>query len=140
MGSSSPTTAITATSSGKPRQQASQLELKPASILVKKPKLPAQKSCGKKSHFAACNPEHLHAALDNEAVIKKLASDRGWRQCPNCGTLIEKNEGCGHIMCYCGQKFCYRCSLALGMGRDEWAHEMREKPNVGGVIIMLGLK
>ncbi|KAI1093002.1 hypothetical protein F5B19DRAFT_170892 [Rostrohypoxylon terebratum] len=92
------------------------------------------KSCGKKSHFAACDPEHLHAAQDNEALIKKLASDRGWRQCPNCDTLIEKNEGCGHMLCYCGQRFCYRCGLPLGMGRDGWAHDRRDCPHREGAM------
>ncbi|KAI0899952.1 hypothetical protein F4806DRAFT_271976 [Annulohypoxylon nitens] len=87
------------------------------------------KCCGKKSHFAPCDPEHRNAVYNFDPVMK-LASERGWKQCPNCRTLVERNDGCGHMTCHCSQKFCYRCGLALGM--DEWTHDLRECPNKAG--------
>ncbi|KAL3106209.1 hypothetical protein niasHT_016896 [Heterodera trifolii] len=33
---------------------------------------------------------------------------RGVR-CDNCNNLVEKNNGCDHIVCVCGYEFCWRC-------------------------------
>jgi hypothetical protein len=32
-------------------------------------------------------------------------------ECPNCSVCIERNEGCNHMMCKCGTRFCYNCGL-----------------------------
>ncbi|KAL3081190.1 hypothetical protein niasHS_013882 [Heterodera schachtii] len=29
--------------------------------------------------------------------------------CDNCNNLMEKNNGCDHIVCVCGYEFCWRC-------------------------------
>ncbi|KAF8339235.1 hypothetical protein F5887DRAFT_981487, partial [Amanita rubescens] len=30
---------------------------------------------------------------------------RGWKKCPGCTAVIEKNGGCSHIVCRCGRSF-----------------------------------
>ena len=32
-----------------------------------------------------------------------------FKQCPYCRHWVEKNEGCNHIVCKCGNNFCYNC-------------------------------
>lgn len=39
----------------------------------------------------------------------KLAKSKRWRQCPGCRILVERIDGCPHMMCACGVEFCYDC-------------------------------
>lgn len=32
-----------------------------------------------------------------------------YRQCKKCKIVIEKNQGCNHMTCRCGNQFCYVC-------------------------------
>ncbi len=48
------------------------------------------------------------ADVDAQAV-KVMASGRGWKACPSCSEMIEKESGCVHMICRCGTQFCYRC-------------------------------
>ncbi|TGZ80823.1 hypothetical protein EX30DRAFT_307012, partial [Ascodesmis nigricans] len=41
--------------------------------------------------------------------VKALGKQRGWRECPGCGEMVEKTQGCNHVRCRCGQEFCYKC-------------------------------
>ena len=44
--------------------------------------------------------------------VRALAAIVGWKPCPSCGTMVEKNEGCRHMTCLppCRHEFCWRCS------------------------------
>ena len=44
--------------------------------------------------------------------VRALAATAGWKQCPSCGTMVEKNAGCRHMTCLrpCHYEFCWRCS------------------------------
>ncbi|KAK0730731.1 hypothetical protein B0H67DRAFT_48477 [Lasiosphaeris hirsuta] len=44
-----------------------------------------------------------------EEAFKKLASAMRWKPCPECKRVVEKVEGCNHIVCTCGCHWCYRC-------------------------------
>lgn len=35
------------------------------------------------------------------------------RKCPKCNAWVEKNKGCDHIICKCGNNFCYLCGENL---------------------------
>lgn len=50
------------------------------------------------------NPEKKRA--EDEALTNRLIADKKWRSCPQCGLLIERNEGCNHMRCRCGREFC----------------------------------
>jgi hypothetical protein len=41
------------------------------------------------------------------------------KACPKCGKYVEKNSGCNHIVCLCGQAFCWLCGGATGR-RHDW--------------------
>lgn len=35
------------------------------------------------------------------------------KPCPRCSVLVSRSEGCDHMHCCCGERFCYRCGLSL---------------------------
>lgn len=44
-------------------------------------------------------------------AVKELGRVKGWKTCPGCNHLIERQDGCLHIVCTrCQTAFCYRCS------------------------------
>ncbi|KAK5086370.1 hypothetical protein LTR05_003538 [Lithohypha guttulata] len=75
-------------------------------------------------HEKGVYPERL-AKLDRELMDKE-----GWKECPQCKNMIEKSDGCDHMICECGQEFCYQCgrSYTGGLpcnchGNNEWVEE-----------------
>ena len=44
-----------------------------------------------------------------------------FKQCPYCKNWVEKNEGCNHIACRCGNHFCYFCGK--GMNGNIYNHD-----------------
>ncbi|KAF8921702.1 hypothetical protein BGZ52_011350, partial [Haplosporangium bisporale] len=49
---------------------------------------------------------------EEDRAMLQLVKDRHWRHCPSCRFVIEKNVGCNHMVCHCGQSFCYACGNA----------------------------
>lgn len=43
----------------------------------------------------------------------KFARGQKFKQYPYCKFWVEKNEGCNHIACRCGNHFCYRCGKEM---------------------------
>lgn len=46
---------------------------------------------------------------DEDSALASLMGTMGWRRCPDCGTGIERTQGCPHMVCVCGGEFCYSC-------------------------------
>ncbi|KAI1314964.1 hypothetical protein EDD11_001448 [Mortierella claussenii] len=46
---------------------------------------------------------------EEDRAMHQLVQDRHWRHCPSCRFVIEKQQGCNHMVCHCGQSFCYAC-------------------------------
>jgi hypothetical protein len=44
------------------------------------------------------------------ALIKK----KGYQKCSQCSRVVERNQGCSHMSCYCGYEFCYHCGGPIG--------------------------
>ncbi|CAJ2513416.1 Uu.00g015350.m01.CDS01 [Anthostomella pinea] len=44
-----------------------------------------------------------------EVELQTLAKSNGWVQCSKCRVLVEKIDGCNHMICMCGTEFCYKC-------------------------------
>ena len=43
-------------------------------------------------------------------AVKQLAQKEGWKTCPGCKHMVERINGCLHIVCTrCNTAFCYRC-------------------------------
>ena len=49
--------------------------------------------------------------LDN--LFYDFAKGSKFKQCPYCKNWVEKNEGCNHIACRCGNHFCYFCGEGI---------------------------
>ncbi|KAK2447157.1 E3 ubiquitin-protein ligase RNF144A [Trifolium repens] len=47
-----------------------------------------------------------------DVMLMKLAKDNKWRRCPKCRFYVAKSEGCRHMKCRCGCRFCYKCGGA----------------------------
>lgn len=56
----------------------------------------------------ANEPEAAGTALVDTRLMS-LMQRMGWQQCPDCGTGVERTQGCPHIVCVCGGEFCYQC-------------------------------
>ncbi|GJJ67863.1 hypothetical protein EMPS_00209 [Entomortierella parvispora] len=54
------------------------------------------------------NQAHGGGSEEDRAMLQ-LVQDRHWRHCPSCRFVIEKQQGCNHMVCHCGQSFCYAC-------------------------------
>lgn len=54
-----------------------------------------------------------------EEAARRLAASRGWMPCPACSAVVERIDGCNHVVCsapgptgvVCGTAFCYRCGV-----------------------------
>ncbi|KAK5270560.1 hypothetical protein LTR96_003837 [Exophiala xenobiotica] len=46
---------------------------------------------------------------ENVSALRALGSEKKWKQCPTCMTMVERTDGCNHMDCICGIEFCYRC-------------------------------
>lgn len=47
--------------------------------------------CRNQSHFGACHE-------GDEASLFELIRSTDWKRCPDCRRMVEKNDGCDHIM------------------------------------------
>ena len=75
-------------------------------------------------------PERIDK-MDKDLMLKE-----GYKPCPACKSMIEKDEGCDHMQCECGQDFCYACGRRYdgGLpcnchGRNAWVDEVDEDEN-----------
>jgi hypothetical protein len=56
-----------------------------------------------------CAAPTLASGSDHEAEFSAWLRENT-RECPQCHTHIQKNNGCNHMTCRCGHQFCWLCS------------------------------
>ncbi|XP_062100006.1 ATP-dependent RNA helicase DEAH11, chloroplastic-like [Humulus lupulus] len=62
---------------------------------------------------------------DPDSSVKEWQSGKdNVKNCPHCGHMIEKWEGCNHIECRCGRHICWNC-LELFNSSDECYNHLR---------------
>lgn len=67
------------------------------------------------------HPNRECASDPSLAEMLSLARDNNWQRCYNCGFLVEKLDGCAHMICKCRAEFWYVYSslfLKLRRNRD----------------------
>ncbi len=50
--------------------------------------------------------------------LAQLIVEKHWKQCPECGRVVEKIDGCNSMFCYCDAAFCYECGKLLWDDKD----------------------
>ncbi|KAI9898791.1 hypothetical protein N3K66_007151 [Trichothecium roseum] len=68
-------------------------------------------ACRRRTCKLCRRPEHADACaedVDGRALLD-MGRREGWQRCGACGRMVEKTEGCVHMVCLCGYGFCYRC-------------------------------
>lgn len=72
-----------------------------------------------------CN-EHKGGAVSELEALRQIKDELGFKECSQCGTLIEKNGGCNHMVCEgCKGHICWRCKTLFDTSQACYAH-MRE--------------
>ncbi|KAF2655140.1 hypothetical protein K491DRAFT_679106 [Lophiostoma macrostomum CBS 122681] len=59
--------------------------------------------CKKEEHKGLC-PEDPQVKLLMDAAKRSK-----WQMCSNCKNMVELSSGCFHMLCRCGNQFCYVC-------------------------------
>jgi len=70
--------------------------------------------------------KHLRKSLKEDIRLKCWLKSNA-RPCPDCHVIVSRSEGCNHMQCICGTKFCYgcgfkkcKCNLSRDKRRDIW--------------------
>ena len=72
-------------------------------------------SCKSNSHQRFTCAENRAIMDGDDTLLLEVARQEGWKQCPNCNTMIELTHGCNHITCStCDHQFCFQCLSPWG--------------------------
>ncbi|KAL6655526.1 hypothetical protein ACP70R_006352 [Stipagrostis hirtigluma subsp. patula] len=106
-------------------------------------KTPSMARCPACSHLmcATCGSDwstggggqHDCAGVVEAALVKRLAAERHWKQCPGCKILVERTEGCSTMRCRCECIFCYNCGRPM-VPRPEEGGDRCQCFNIYGFI------
>lgn len=84
-----------------------------------------------------CSSQHEphQQCVADDTQLNAISVDKPFKRCPSCHHMIEKSEGCNHMVCRCGQEFCFECGKILETA-EHFSHFLGECPSVrrqGGV-------
>lgn len=81
-------------------------------------------ACGQQFCFSCSSEAHSPCSCLMWEMWTKKCKDESetvsWitvntKPCPKCHKPVEKNGGCNHVCCICGQSFCWICAGATGL-------------------------
>jgi ariadne-1 len=79
--------------------------------------------CGEESHAPLqCSRLARWGELTDDQTLWRHCAVTTTRPCPACNARIEKNGGCNHMTCRCGNQFCWVCG-------QPWANHGTESKN-----------
>ena len=79
------------------------------------------------------NKAHPKFARCDNQVIKLLRRQFQFKQCKQCFFVVERIDGCNHMVCNCGYQFCYNCG-------GYWNNGYHECPPPGKIVHPLSYK
>ncbi|KIM39580.1 hypothetical protein M413DRAFT_415567 [Hebeloma cylindrosporum] len=81
-------------------------------------------ACDEEAHTGvSCEEQRiLRNPAEQERLNEELAASNGYKRCPTCRAMIEKNEGCNHMTCRCGAHICWRCMGVFQTPQETYAH------------------
>ncbi|KAL7808408.1 hypothetical protein V8C26DRAFT_439008 [Trichoderma gracile] len=90
-------------------------------------------TCNKclRSVCAVCQDSHPEGPCTglgrdvNSVLDKKTKEQLGIKDCPRCSRLIEKSDGCDHMICSCGAHVCWVCLSSFDVSADCYNHLQR---------------
>ncbi|KAI1267645.1 hypothetical protein F5Y18DRAFT_443392 [Xylariaceae sp. FL1019] len=53
--------------------------------------------------------EHKYISTGGYEAYQRVKKELGIKDCPKCGTAMEKTAGCNHMTCRCGAHICWVC-------------------------------
>jgi len=62
--------------------------------------------------------KHLKASLKEDVRLNRWLKTHA-RPCPDCHVIVSRSEGCNHMGCVCGARFCYACGFKECKCREE---------------------
>ena len=67
-------------------------------------------ACDEEAHEGmTCQERRLHKdPAEQDRLFNEWAARNG-KRCPECRSVVEKNDGCNHMTCHCGAHFCWTC-------------------------------
>lgn len=54
--------------------------------------------------------KHLKKTLKEDPILRMWLKSHA-RPCPDCHVIVSRSEGCDHMVCVCGTRFCYACGF-----------------------------
>lgn len=84
------------------------------------------------SHDGLTCAEHRDHATGGYKELQKTKQKLGIKDCPKCGTMIEKSFGCNHMTCsLCAAHICWVCMKTFSVGKIVYDHMMKEHGGIG---------
>ncbi|KAG8377711.1 hypothetical protein BUALT_Bualt08G0061200 [Buddleja alternifolia] len=84
-------------------------------------------ACGKQFCFSCSSEAHSPCSCLMWQLWEKKCQDESetvnWfttntKLCPKCSKPVNKDGGCNHVRCVCGQSFCWLCGAATGLDHN----------------------
>ena len=81
-------------------------------------------NCETAWHAGVTCEENNQARVQREAEEERAMLASGYKKCPSCGVMIEKDQNwCNSMVCVrCGQPFCWLCMSKFSSDADTHAH------------------
>lgn len=84
------------------------------------------------SHDGLTCAEHLYYLSGDYKALQAAKKKLGIKDCPSCGTLIEKTFGCNHITCSaCETHICWVCLQTFPKGGQVYDHMRHKHSGIG---------
>ncbi|KAI1359297.1 hypothetical protein F5Y08DRAFT_319897 [Xylaria arbuscula] len=64
-------------------------------------------------------------------AYQRVKKELGIKDCPKCGTAMEKTEGCNHMTCRCGAHICWVCMKTFTASDACYEHMNEEHKGIG---------
>merc|ERR1719265_622586 len=61
-----------------------------------------------REHKHADYLQHLKDSIQGNSTLTAWLKSNA-RPCPECHVIVSRSEGCNHMTCVCGARFCYAC-------------------------------
>jgi len=61
-------------------------------------------------------------------LFQEFIQGQNFKKCPGCLRFVEKESGCNHMTCRCGQKFCYACGNPYPCACGQDPHVVQPAP------------